>query len=105
MLSDHERLLVAVAVNVAPAGGAAACRSARHRQSFSVPSLVQGTGTGDLDGFPRRALTLSRHEGLGFAVAVAVVPADGAAACRTARHRVSPGQAALVQGGGAGDLD
>src|SRR5215472_12707788 len=48
-LVDHERLGVAGAVAVGPAGGAVARRAARHRGDGGIPARVQGGQAGYLD--------------------------------------------------------
>src|SRR5215469_10657018 len=110
-LGDHERLVVAGAVLVEPAHGAAARPGARHRDRDGVATLVEGGDAGDLLRGAPGAVGLADHERLLAASAVGVPSARGAGARRGARHRTAeevpaldPGVPAGVEGGGAGDL-
>src|SRR5215471_4217775 len=99
-LAGDERLGVAGAVGVGAAGGAVACRGARHRVGRGSPALVEGGGAGDLLGVAPGAVGLGDYVGLVVAGAVGVAAAGGAGARRGARHRTDDAAA-----GGAGDFD
>src|SRR5690349_11135917 len=104
-LVDHERLLMAGAVGIGPAGAAVARRRARHRTGPCLTALVEGGGAGHLDGLLPDAVHLTGDERLLAAGAVGVPPGGGAVARRRARHRTGRRVTALVEGGGAGHLD
>src|SRR5262249_57418689 len=87
-----------------PAGTAVARRGAGPRADLREVALVEGGGAGNLDGVMPGPVPLIDDHQLFVAAAVGVPPAGAAVARRTARHRVDL-RVALVERGGAGNLD
>src|SRR6185437_958618 len=103
LLADDESLPVTMAVDVAAAGRAAACRRARHRVD---PAARRGQGgqAGYLDRLAPGAVPLAGHEALPVSLAILEVPSGPAVAGREARHRGDPGRSAGIERRYAGRL-
>src|SRR5258708_11283933 len=104
-LTDDKRLNQVGAVGVPPAGAAVARRTARHRGDHTENVPGEGGHAGNPDGVMPGTVHLADDERVVKRRAVHVPPAGAAVARRTARHRADLRIVALVEGGGAGNLD
>jgi hypothetical protein len=97
-LRDDERLRIAGAVFVGPAGAAVPDRGAGHGGDLGVPVRVERGGAGDLTGGVPLALHLAGHEHLSAAGVIFVGPAGAAVPSSGARHRPDLRERESVQG-------